>query len=336
MAFVFRPVMLTLTASLLLGVSVLPAQAYFKDYFPLKSSELGQRFALKHLGRLSGDSPLKSLPAAKAQLQVSHAQDSLHLKGASIDKSYQITLAPRSYEVYSADFDKNGMLDLVLAYDTMGNGLAPSSHLLFLMFDANGEPFPFAADGYFDYGPQGIADLVDLNTDGKAELLYMSYDDHYWVTQAYQAQAGRWQSVQGQLKGSSSHHFPLYTAFTKKPNHQASSPRSKALPVGPQLSNVKPELSGQLTQVSWADVQQSENIRLHLQTPQGKQICQPLSWYSTFSVVIDDARSRRIAFLSADAETQSLLQEAAQGRYQATLYGWRDAKTCSPEVLWAH
>jgi len=82
-------------------------------------------------------------------------------------------------------------------------------------------------------------------------------------------------------------------------------------------------------------VSQSEDITLKIQTPQGQQSCQPVSWYSTFSVVLDDARSRRIAFLSAEPATQQLLQEAEQGAYQATLYGQRTPENCSPEVLWA-
>lgn len=334
MKLILRSLTLAALGSLLASLNTLPAQAYFAEYFPLKPGERGQAFALKHLGSLRGDSPLKTLPAAQGQVQVNQQEESLRLEGQSAYKSYSIALDARSYEVYSADFDKNGMLDLVLAYDTMGNGLAPSSHLLFLMFDAQGEPFPFAADGYFDYGPQGIADLVDLNHDGKAELLYMSYDQHYWVTQAYQAQAGRWQSRTGPLTGSKLS-FPLYTAFSKRPNHQPTQPRSKSLPFGPRLSNTQAQLSGQLTHLRWADLQQSEDISLTLQTPQGQQTCKPLSWYSTFSIVLDDARSRRIAFLSAEPEARLLLQEAVQGKYQATLYGQRELNRCSPEVLWA-
>ncbi len=310
------------------------ADAYFDDYFPLRKSEL-KPFASQYVGQLRVGQPLKTWSAGQGKIQVQHSDQEIRLSGQSSYKSYRITLDQRAYEVYRADFDNNGSPDFVLAYETMGNGMAPSSHLLFILFDAQGEPFPFAADGYFDYDSTGIADLVDLNQDGKAELLYMSYDNNYWITQIYQAQAGRWQSIRGHLTGSTTPHFPLYTAFNKSPNRQASSPRFKTQPFGPDLSNVTPKLSGRLTHLSWADVQQSEDISLKIQTAQQQQICQPLSWYSTFSVVVDDERSRRVAFLSAESASQALLQEAVQGKYQANLYGQRTAKHCSPELLWA-
>ena len=58
-----------------------------------------------------------------------------------------------------------------------------------------GRPVPFEADGYFQEDGRGIYDLVDLDGDRRAELVYMNFDDGYWVTNLYEAEAGRWRRV---------------------------------------------------------------------------------------------------------------------------------------------
>ncbi|HKC85713.1 MAG TPA: hypothetical protein VKG02_07060, partial [Blastocatellia bacterium] len=78
--------------------------------------------------------------------------------------------------------DSNGIRDLVVIYPTGGNGLAPTSHFFSLTFDELGRPVPFKADGYFQESNKGITDLVDLDRDGRAELIYMNFDDGYWIT----------------------------------------------------------------------------------------------------------------------------------------------------------
>jgi hypothetical protein len=102
-----------------------------------------------------------------------------------------------AFRFYSADLDRNGICDLVMIYPTGGNGLAPTSHFFSLTFDEQGRPVPFKADGYFEESAKGITDLVDLNIDGRAELIYMNFDDGYWITNLYEVRAARWRRVRG-------------------------------------------------------------------------------------------------------------------------------------------
>ncbi len=68
--------------------------------------------------------------------------------------------------------DRNGITDLVLVFPTGGNGWAPQNHLVTVTFESSGRPISWEADGYFEETNTGIADLVDLNRDGRADLVY--------------------------------------------------------------------------------------------------------------------------------------------------------------------
>ena len=74
--------------------------------------------------------------------------------------------------------------------------------------------------------------MADLDGDGRAELLYMNYDDGYWITNLYRLRESRWSRVEGRFAGLG---FPLYTRFTIRPNHRPVRPARGRNPVAPDL-----------------------------------------------------------------------------------------------------
>jgi hypothetical protein len=230
--------------------------------------------------------------------------------------------------------DRNGIRDLVLIYPTGGNGLAPTSHFFSLTYDELGRPVPFKADGYFQESNQGITDLVDLDRDGRAELIYMNFDDGYWITSLYEVSEARWRRVRG-LHGRRS--YPLYTRFTNRPNRKVVVPAPGRRPFAPDLSNKEPYFRGRLVSYQWADMNSSEDIELVVETENGRKITsKPVSWYGSLTVVSDGAEGRTIVSISADEErVRSVLNEIVANVYQVALYGDRRGKGLGSKILWA-
>jgi hypothetical protein len=181
-------------------------------YLPLNRSELGNRFPVKYLGTIGDLRPgyfeaaQDAPPPDKVVIgnlafykDFKAPQDTplpdreeVGPSGANVAKSANGALlitgkdrndSPWSVDLgdftlnyacrfYSADLDRNGIRDLVLIFPTGGNGLAPTSHFFSLTFDEQGRPVPFEADGYFEESVKGVTDLVDLNRNGRAELIY--------------------------------------------------------------------------------------------------------------------------------------------------------------------
>jgi hypothetical protein len=245
-----------------------------------------------------------------------------------------VTIFAYHYRFYSADLDRNGIRDLILIRPTAGNGLAPTSHFFSLTFDEQGRPLPFEADGYFRYSTKGIFDLVDLNRDSRAELIYMNFDDGYWITNLYKVSGTKWQRVKG-LHGH--HSYPLHTRFTYRANRKIVTPAAGRRPFAPDLSNKEPRFRGQLVSYKWANVNQSEDIELVVKTEGGQKITsKPVSWYASFTIVLDGPEERTIISLSADEErVKSILDEIVTKAYQISLYGDRRGDGLGPEILWA-
>src|SRR5262249_47135706 len=119
--------------------------------------------------------------------------------------------------------------------------------------DTSGRPVPFEIDGYFGYDATGVEDLVDLNNDGRTELVRQSFDDGYWVTSLYAAKGARWVRVQGRYGDCS---YPLYTRFTNRPNRESTVPSRGRHPREDDFSNnsIAPNRNLKLVEVNWADV----------------------------------------------------------------------------------
>ncbi len=323
------------------------------NYLPLTKAETARRFPLKYegtftTGELDAEAKIKeTLLTEKVNIGVSGAkltkrkvgEDNEELAIIGNDKSGKEwsvilggTTVMHGFKFYTADLDKNGIQDGVLLAYTMGNGMAPTRHIDTLTFDDAGRPILFEIEGYFHEVADGIFDVVDLNSDDHAEIIYMNHSNGYWVTSIYEASNARWKRMNGKHVERS---YPLYTRFTNRPNRIAVTPKAGKNPTSDDLSNDTPKFTGQLTSYKWANVAGSEDIVLNVKTKDGKKIVvSPASWYSSFSVVIDTTEGRRIFSMSTDEKTFKVaLNEVVKNKYEAAFFGQRDKS--SPEMLWA-
>ena len=325
------------------------AQTENQSYLPLSRAETNRRFPVKPLGETGGGRPgyfgtgADGAPApARMNVGPSGASFEMDEEGGAViggkDKgggAWRVRLGNLSgygSRLYTADLDRDKVEDLVIVSPTGGNGLAPSSHLLALTFDEKGRPMLFEADGYFDYDERGIFDLLDIDRDGRAELLYMKFGGGYWVTTLYEAGNGRWRRVEG---AHGRRTYPLYTRFTNRPNRRPTVLSPGRRPFTPDLSNAAPVVRGTLASYEWANVRQSENIRLVVNTQGGRVECSPVAWFGSFGVVADSAAGREVVTVYGNEEAaKALLDAAVKARSEVTLYGRRSAEGCSPEWLW--
>jgi hypothetical protein len=327
-----------------------PCFAQHRDYLPLSRAETGRRFPVKFIGETGGGRPGyfgtgADGAAAPASVKVGPSGATFEMDGEGRavvngrDKGgapWRVRLGNLSSmfgaRVYTADLDGDKAGDLVIVSPTGGNGLAPTRHLFALTFDGKGRPVPFEADGYFEEDARGVFDLLDIDRDGRAELLYMNYDDGYWVTTLYEVRGGRWRRVEGAHGGRT---YPLYTRFTHRPNRRPVAPRAGRKPFTPDLSNDAPTLRGTLASYEWADVSRSEDLKLVLKAGGEEVVCRPVAWFGSFGLVADSSEGREVVTLYGNEEAaKALLEAAAKAGSEAALYGSRSAEGCSPEWLW--
>ena len=326
-----------------------PCFAQHRDYLPLTKAETDRRFPVKLLGETGGGRPGyfgtgSDGAAAPARMSVGPAGASFEMdeEGRAVingqdrdGAAWRVRLGHLSgygSHLYTADLDRDKVNDLVILSTTGGNGLAPTSHLFALTFDEQGRPVPFEAEGYFEYGERSIFDLLDLDRDGRAELLYMKFDEGYWVTTLYEAAGGHWRRVEG---AHGRRTYPLYTRFTRRPNRRPTVPQPGRRPFTPDLSNTAPAARGTLASYEWADVSRSENLKLFVDTDGGRVACRPVAWFGSFGVVADSAEGREVVTVYGNEEAaKALLDGAVKEKSAVTLYGRRSAEGCSPEWVW--
>ena len=333
---VVHPALLTFYATLLLSTT---CGAYMKRYLPLGEAELAHRFHQQQI-------PIEFEAGATANF--GNALIRLEEHGRLLIKGRDRAGAEWSFEghwdsfgggFFTADLDNSGTLDLIFASSSGGVGLSPTMSIVTLMFDHDGRPIPCEMDGYFEIDKKGVKDLLDLDGDGRAELIRQAYDDGYWITSLYEAREGRWLLVKG-THGQRS--FPLYTRFTNRPNQVPTLPTRGRNPIEDDLSNDSPLFSSKLRAVNWAKVAQSENPELTLSD---ETICRPVAWLATMTVILDTKSGRETATLSAPEETRRLLETIRDrnlsvhimGRRRYPVTGDRPFKptTCVPETVWA-
>ena len=323
-------------------LALLPATGatYMKGYLPLKDSEIANRFPQRVL-RAKFVQDMNAVRVGFATVRFLQETNEIQFSGVDgARKPWIVTAdAMRGGGLYSADLDQNGTVDLIYAAYTGGNGLAPPMHVLTLLFDAAGRPVPCEMDGYFEVDGRGLEDLVDLDGDGRAELIRQAYDDGYWITSVYEARDAHWHRISGQ---HASRAFPIYTRFTNRANRVPTTPAPGRHPVEDDLSNDTTAYSGTLTAVHWANVSQSENPELGLSDG---TVCIPVAWYSSMVVVRDTADGRKAATLGAPEKAHGLLNEIMRAQIGVNVKGNRryavtgDNKSkpvrCVPETIWA-
>ena len=312
-----------LLIGLLLSIS-LNLEAAFDTHLPLDKQTLKQTFKIQAMEIIDPDLPLPTIN----QLHLSKPnEDTLELKGNDLNnKPWLIALRPSYYEIYQADFDNNGQQDWLLHSPTYGNGLMPSSQASFILFDKAGRPQINQFEGYFDFAAKATHDLLDTNRNKKAELVYMTFNDGYWITQLYEAQHGTWKI----LNNTVSYTYPLYTRFTNKPNHKATIPLANRHPYLPKLNTDQVRYSGRLVDVKWADIWQSDPIRLTLKQGQQTIHCQSNDLF--VQRITKQGTEIMSVFAQAEAVKQRL-HDIQQQQDNIELYGERERGQCSPALL---
>jgi hypothetical protein len=314
--------------------------AYMRRYLPLKDSDISHRFPQRVL-RAKFVQGMRAVQVGSTTVRFLDETSEIQFSGMdATGKPWTVTAAGMlGGGLYSADLDHNGTVDLIYAAYTGGNGLAPPMHVLTLLFEKNGRPVPSEMDGYFEIDQHGLLDLIDLDADGRAELIRQAYDEGYWITSDYEARDAHWHRIRGE-HGSQT--FPIYTRFTNRANHVPTTPAPGRHPVEDDLSNDSTAHSGMLAAVHWANVSQSENPELDLSDG---TVCTPVAWYSSMIVVSDTADGRKAATLGAPEDAHGLLNEIVRVNRGVKLMGHRryavtgDQRSrpteCVPETVWA-
>lgn len=313
------------------------------DYLPLSKQEIGEMFPLDKEKTIDSANPVSfSLSAGPAGMHFdSHVGSQSNLIAYGQDKKgkdWRVVISEVfgafvPVDFYKADLDKNGFVDIVIMMPTGGNGFAPSVHLIAIMFDVYGRPIPFEADGYFQSLEHGVDFIVDMNGDGKAELIYMNFNDGYWITNVYTCENARWSQIKGAY---GKRQYPLFTRFTNRPNRKAVIPAQGRHPFSPNLSNDQPVLEGFLT--SFHIPEEYSEIEMTFEDSKGDHfICTPAYWYDSARVVLDTPESRQIAHLSLDDKENAdkILKQIIEENVKVKLYGQRYPDKCSPETTWA-
>lgn len=128
-------------------------------------------------------------------------------------------------EVWRGDLDGNGTQDYVLfgAGPWFNGRTTPLFSLTILLMDSQGLPTPFLRSIYHGENGDGIKHIVDLNHDGRAEMLVSLYDEEvsdprlgamcsgHWTTLAYQFRGGAVGEYRGTLGGLT---FPFVHNWT--------------------------------------------------------------------------------------------------------------------------
>jgi hypothetical protein len=237
-------------------------------------------------------------------------------------------------DMYIADLDGNGIKDLVLLVRTGSSGVAESFYFISILFDEKGRPVPSEIRGYIDPLPEGIDALVDMDQDGKSELVYMNFCDGYWITQIYRAENARWHRIQGQYKN---HTFPLYTRFTERENRKAVKPKSGRHPISPDISDDTPLLKGRLKSYAFPDDGRMD-IKQIIINRNGSEIKFAASkWHNTPKLVLDRHDGRVIYYLGIwnKKVVSPLLDEIISKQMPITLYGKSNQKECGFKIIWA-
>lgn len=71
--------------------------------------------------------------------------------------------------------------------------------------------------GFYTATDTGVDDLLDLQGNGRTQLLDMQFDSGYWITNLYQVKDARWQRVHGWFGRLG---YPALTRFNHYPGRK--------------------------------------------------------------------------------------------------------------------
>jgi len=234
------------------------------------------------------------------------------------------------YKLYSGDLDQNGLVDAVFVTDTGANGSLPASVLSMLTFDQQGRPLLWQTGLNVTVDKAGLAQLVDLDQDRKAELIVEHVDaasgdkaEGAFVTNIYKVEQGRWRKL-SEYAGTA---LPVYApvaaanaeAWLIRPPEKLPADRHA---FAPDLSNATPVAEGK-----------AEFINLVKQTEDEVELARPADRCTPddFILVEDSKLKRTISILSGSDEAK-LKPLLAQPKIK--LYGNCSPGQLAPRLIW--
>jgi len=286
--------------------------------------------------------------AGKAKVSISRDE------GASISgqgkggKAWEVKLKNLSiglgYQLYSGDLDKNGLVDLVLVTYTAANGFLPWSILSIITFDSQGLPVLFCDGQDVEAKEEGIAQIVDLDGDGKAELIATHYDnddgkdkwDGYYIADIYRVEEAQWR----RLNRYGNYSFPVYTHYSSedKGEHLIRKPENPApgrRPSAPDFSTTLLVASGKIMDV----IRQKNGFAsFKVRTSKGGVVrtfreVWDKCYQDDFVLTIDTREKRQISLLAGHEETIDLDLQTVKFR-NAKFYGNCVPGKLSPNLVW--
>jgi hypothetical protein len=248
-------------------------------------------------------------------------------------------------EVWRADLDGNGTQDYVLfASGPYFNGRkTPLFSLSILLMDRDGMPTPFFTVVYRGENGQGIKHLVDLNRDGRAELLISTYDEiasdphvgvfcsGHWTNQLYEFRDFGVEEIRGTVGGIT---FPLIHdwSYWGPGANQCPYEEKPFVSVGPAYLRERGTSKHGRLNTAILDVDRS-----------GLFTIKPVNGCKTVStevVVYDRPQLREIAFPNLfGTYSTDLADRIRRDRAHTELRGvdrWQGNGNCSVNLVWAN
>ncbi|HKQ73704.1 MAG TPA: hypothetical protein VJ810_08270 [Blastocatellia bacterium] len=337
--------------SLVIGIeSQLPAEkASF--HLPLTRSQ-SPTFPLKLIAdgsdHIDGFVSEIQIGVGKAKLSISLEEGASFSGRGNDGKAWEITIKDSplglGYHLYSGDLDKNGLADLVFITYTAANGFLPFCILSIITFDSQGLPVLLRDGQDVEAKQEGIAEIVDLDGDGKAELIATHYDnddgkdkwDGYYIADIYEVEEGQWR----RLNRYGNYSFPVYTPYSSedKGEHLIRKPEKPApgrRPSAPDYSTILPVASGKIMDVSR---QKNGFVSFKIGASKGGVVTTfrevwDKCYLDDFVLTIDTKEKRQIRVLAGSEETIDLDVQTVKFR-NAKFYGNCVPGRLSPNLVW--
>jgi len=243
-------------------------------------------------------------------------------------------------EVWKADLDGNGTKDYVFSGPgPFWNGRATALYsLVILLMEPDGMPVPYFTTMYNRPDSPALRHLVDLDQDGRAELIVSHHDDYgsdpnvgpfcsgHWVHQLYRFRNFAAEEYRGPAAGL---RFPIAHPWTYGPKVCGS---SSGMPVHPAPMD------------DWGTVPFGRSrVAAVAKSEVGMQIDPPVKgcqFVTPMVAVYDGPGRREIAYTSqSDVRLTALVERIRESGAQVELRGIRrwdpNSKDCTVNLLWA-
>jgi hypothetical protein len=263
----------------------------------------------------------------------------IRLQGSGISGKRWVAHLCGIDEVWRGDLDGNGKSDYVIS--SLGpyfNGrTTPPFSLSILLMDEGGLPVPFFTTVFHGENGMAVKNLVDLDHDGRAELLISTYDElasdplagtfssGHWVTQLYRFRSLRAEEFSGTLGGM---HFPFVHAWTYADHDPKRTPQPITDPILRE--------HGTGTKADWQTVIRGRK--------ESQLIINPVAGCNSIgdsleTIVYERSSRREIAFANLWTSASEKLMAAIRRDGASVQLGGidkrKDETACSVKLIWA-